>query len=606
MAEFGIEATQLPAAQGRGTQPLSPVQEQVTNYTIPEGIMRVGVGYLQEQAKASKNESPVLKNLNNQLYALDVAQRDGRMSYDEAYKRRRALTASALNASGGDVDMYDNIKKLYNSYSEMTAFEEGAETRKAIRAQNEQIGKAMLDKGFYIPPNASDAYYRKMGTYLASLNKSEAEFQQKVDNINYTTSEYNLNQRVQEDQTKAAVQGWVMDNTVPTANLLFSTATELKGQIDRGELTHEDARLAIRDVMRVPNEQLATIAATHPEAVRGLRDYLSSLSSDFEELLFDPNTSVLSLEREIKTKELQAQAVLMANENVQGAVAITNLLRNNPQALATVNPMLTRAFADLSFPLTGNGVSELGNILEGKDAPQAVNILKGLAKDYRTSEDKQTIDNVFNGFLNYTGELSPTGTRRFDLAKSRESIGFLASNEFAMWRKQGGQLDEAALDGTRQMFENVYLVEVQTPLNNILDTEVSKTKDLLAYGFTVRHSGTRPEVGDTIKYLDAFVVDWTPNGLKFSTREIEGASGLSNAVAGALAEDKVNAEKTLNQMIRAGANIDGITAQEYWEANKHNILPVYYPPQFRDLKVGDVYEGREYTGGAPESRYSWR
>src|SRR5690606_29464500 len=117
----------------------------------------------------------------------------------------------------------------------------------------------------------------------------------------------------------------------------------------------------------VPNEQLAAIAASHPEAVRGLRDYLSSLTSDFEELLFDPSTPVLSLEREIKIKELQAQAVLIANENIQGAVAITNLLRNNPQALATVNPMLTRAFADLSFPLTGrDGVDELGNILEGK------------------------------------------------------------------------------------------------------------------------------------------------------------------------------------------------------------------------------------------------
>lgn len=607
MAEFGFEATQLPAVQGRGTQPLSPVQRQVTSYSLPQGILDIGVGFLKEHTKAKKEESPILKNLNDQLFALDRAQIEGRMSYGEAYTRRRALTASALNAAGGDVDLYDNIKKLYTSYSEMTTFEEGVDQRKAIKERNSMIQKGMLEKGFYVDPNGSDKYFEDMGKFLASINKSEADFKQKVDVLNYTASEYNLDQRVLEDKTKAAVQEWVMDNTVPVSNLLFSTATELKTQVDNGIISHEDARVALRASMRVPMEQLTAIAASHPEAARGLRDYIGNMSKDLEDILLDPNTTLERLEREIKTKELQAQAIMMSDGNVVGAVAMTNLLKNNPAALAVVNASVVKAFSDIASPMRGeDGIKVLGDLMESAKAGEAFTVLKAMTKDYDNSENKELVDKAVNAFLKFGSDLGPNGDRTFSLRKSKEAIDFLATPEFAMWRKKGGALDEEALDGTRQMFENVYLAEIQTPLNSILTSEVSSFADPYALGSLT--SGYAEELPEKISFLDAFVVEWTPGGVRFNAREIAGAGGLANLVTKNFVEEKQKAEKLVNKMLRAGANIDGVTMEEYWEENKHLILPVYFTPdpEFKNLKVGDVINGREYLGGAPESPYSWK
>lgn len=607
MAEFGLEATQLPAAQGRGTAPLAPVQRQATSYTIPQGIMEVGVGYLQQQARDNEKENPILKNLNSQLFALDRAQTEGRMGYDEAYKRRRALTAQALNAAGGNVETYDSIKKLYNSYSEMTSFEEGVDARKATKEQQGQIRTAMMEKGFYVNPNGSEKYYEDMGQFLASINKAEADFQQKQNKLSYNAQEYGLNQKVLEDQTKAAVQDWVRDNTVPVSNMLFSTVTDLKASVDSGQMSFEDAKFALRESMRVPQEQLTAIAASHPEAARGLRDYLGNLTKDMEDILLDPNTTLEGLERAIKVRELQAQTVMMADDNIVGAVAMTNLLKNNPAALAMVNASVIKAFSDVASPMRGkDGIKALGDVMESPNAKEAVNILKTLARDYSTTDDKTAVDNTINGFLGHGARMSPEGDRRFDLSKSRETINFLASNEFAQWRKGGGQLDQQALDGTRQMFENVYLFEVQTPIIQELYKEVSQTKDILSYGFATRASGAPPEVGTKINFLDAYTVDWSTGGIRFDIREIEGISGFTEQAVRDFADTKNKIVPLINNMVRAGANIDGVTSQEYWEANKHHILPVYFSPDFANLKVGDIEDGREYLGGSPESDYSWR
>jgi hypothetical protein len=63
--------------------------------------------------------------------------------------------------------------------------------------------------------------------------------------------------------------------------------------------------------------------------------------------------------------------------------------------------------------------------------------------------------------------------------------------------------------------------------------------------------------------------------------------------------------KVVNQLVKAGAHMEGHTNYDkYWEANKHQILPNMFPDPAR-LKVGQVVDGYKYIGGNVKSKSNW-
>ena len=157
------------------------------------------------------------------------------------------------------------------------------------------------------------------------------------------------------------------------------------------------------------------------------------------------------------------------------------------------------------------------------------------------------------------------------------------------------------------MFENVMLRKVQIPTKSALDTRI--TDIMINPDTSTLGSGLSFKKLPELKAIDLFTVEFDGNGIRFVPRVPEGLEGIDprRGMSSEITDKMNKTAQVLNTLIKAGANVSGATStKQYWDANKQNILPYYFPPNQPNLQVGEVVNGMEYIGGAVNSKYSWR
>ena len=193
--------------------------------------------------------------------------------------------------------------------------------------------------------------------------------------------------------------------------------------------------------------------------------------------------------------------------------------------------------------------------------------------------------NVANNILKQVGNAGSLG---LNAAKLQPAVAFISSPEYLELQK-AGKIDPSAVKAASEAIQVLHGKEIVGGIAAKLDSTAG-----LARAGSVKNS----ELVDIV---------WNGAGVAFSPKK-GGDVGMRTA----LSKDLSSSTQIINQMVRAGAHMAGRNDyQQYWEENKHMIVPSYFPDPVK-LKVGQVVDfpdgsKREYIGGNfKDEANSWK
>lgn len=614
MAEFGIRATELSAPQGAGSTPIAGVEggvDAVIDNTIPQGIFNIANQVAVDLSKsiAKSNTNPVLSELTNNLATISQAIDSGSVTSSVGGTRSRAAVTRALAQAQGNPDLVKAINDNAKAFFGVTNLSYTDEARQREVAFETTVINELQGLGMPVVPNPSPELMQQYKQAYMSIKSSEAEFAQRKATFDFMVSQSNFTQSQIDRKVKNDVADFLSSNLPTTTTTLGALAKDLKAKIQQG-MQPDEAINTLKSNANFYRQELITMQNLNPEYVNSVKTYLDN----YEKMLIDtldPKVTLESLDAMLKTQKIQDQLLIRTNGNIRAYDAISSISPNNPALQQGMSVELLAAVPSLALSFTGapsgpNNFNyqskpfktELYSTLKESIKSVTAELNKaGVSPNYKGPE---YLNNIVNNVLSQAGELS--GRTDIKASDTQELVGFLASDEFKMWRKNN-ELSPEALAGAQDMFSSTYLKAVQIPIINKLNTPLpalGESSSPLIQSIVGREA-------TNIRYIDIFDVQFNGGSIQFVPKKVEGSDLVQMSEARSFMQELNSTKTVINQAIRAGANVAGEDdLQAYWEKNKHNILPIYFPPTSVNLKVGDVVNGKIYTGGSPSSRFSWR
>ncbi len=189
-------------------------------------------------------------------------------------------------------------------------------------------------------------------------------------------------------------------------------------------------------------------------------------------------------------------------------------------------------------------------------------------------------------------QIAAAPARNIPTDKMHSAFDLIASPEYVKLR-DAGKLDATQVEAANRVFGMMYQKDVSKSIEERMNQEFREPGKL------------RPE---GIKNKDLVNIQWSGTGVSFSPSNIKEKGIMLNMMdEGArklLLHDMETSSKALNKLVNAGANLAGLSPAQYWEENKHNILPSYFPNPQR-LKPGQVVDGYKYIGGNYQDKGNW-
>lgn len=619
MADFGIESTSLSAPQGAGSTPVAPVQQAPDSRNLPiDGFGSLIGSFFKDKAKST---SPIIAELNDKLNIISQGVDAGTISASRAQAERNIATTAALGAAGGNLEIAKGIKSLVETYTGITSLEDAAEQRKYERQYDQQVITGLRDAGFTVANNPSPQLMQTYHEMYQRSKTAEVEFKQKMDNLNYASNSYKFDRETEQYSKQQAVNSFVTSNLPSATDVIYQTAMDMRSKIGVDGFTFQNATTEIDNSVNFFNNQLLQLYPDSPEYVSQVTSYIKNWGERVKEGI-SPQGNLDALDAQLKEMKIKDQLVLMSNGNIRAGMAIDSASPDNPIIKQSLGAEMVNILGPLAMTFSPDASMSMGNVnlkpaVEkkqvygfAKESIKSVQRVLSGSPDTIQAGSQEARDNLVNNLLIQGGQmgLNPDG---FKAADAMDFVNFLASEEFALWHKTG-TVNPQAREAAQDMFDSVMLRKVQQPIVNTLNEKLRSTRLANADESSFFGSGFGLVKLPEMSNMDLFKVDFDGSVVRFVPRSNE-ELGIDPKVdfRGNIPKqtvDQMNKQAiVLNTLIRAGANLSGATSTSaYWEANKQNILPYYYPPAMPNIKVGDVVDGKQYIGGAVQSRFSWK
>lgn len=610
MADFNV---QLAEPQGRGTDPVAPVQQQAVN-TAPMGVLNE-LGSIFAKGLQQNNKEQILARKNAVVGEYINSQK----VYDDA------LTSGQWNASQASTASRANYTKFIAAYPEYAedfqkareAFYGGSETgeaQKKVDAEKKQreadIGAASAMGYTFYPGMSEEAQNKTLDAYKyarrleveTDKNMKAAAEQRAVNSEARANTQFGMTV----DDYVAKEKAFQGAREVAAANFDSVSATfqDLTKQIQSGSMGYENA-LAIHtgNINRI-KAGLNSIAQKNPEAAAPWIKLFDDMDVTARQLMDPTKKSADELKLlQDRFNTLITKSKLAAVESspqLANAVVATQLFPGESMVTLAATPavkswILKAVRLDGSTTKPEQMVGTPGDGTVFKAAKDAINRLQTANyspedKDKATQEATHLVNTLLEQTTTANGEMNP--------AALKQASTFFASPEFGRMAL-AGKVDKQTAANAQHVFQTQYEPAVQNAImRKLADNDVKNSVDFQVVGNQIKIVNKK-----SAGVLEA--VSSAMGALNPAAAGDNAASGERGRTVQSLQE----AEAGLNQLIRLHAHLEGTTDyRKYWDQNKWKLLPGVFPDPEK-LKQGESleYNGKKYTfkGGNYNDRRNW-
>lgn len=596
MADFNVD---LAAPRAQGSQPVSPVQEQVVQAQpnqLLSGIVNIfakGLEIDSKQAHEARKQAVIKEYLSNE----DV--------YTTAFTSGQWNAAQAASASR------INFQKMYAGYGDMygkelhearTNYQGGSalsDAQKEVDAANalfEHQKTKAVDMGFMIVPGASKEVEQKTVEAAQAeeranrldeqANKREAEQRaRKAEGRAEDDHVYKMQTRLEEDNAQKGVLEAV-DKHFDLTNVA------IKDILNSTSMTPESKQLAISQNLAITKAKLTAISGKYSQLAAPwvtIFDQIAATATKLADPTAKSERDMTLAKNEFDTLMYKAKTAMILKPETRNAVAVSNLFGNNQAMIGlALEAPIVGILAEM-----GLGPNAKNKISPVVDTSSEKEVLKGLSHALNNLENnkvpgdqtkaKQEAVYAVDEILKQTGGLDNgiEGTKLKDLAT------FYSSPEFGKLAERG-VLNRDSIVNASKVFDISFTPNVTKAISDRLELKIERSPG--------RDQGNRGKPVQTL--LDTVDIKFNGMGVSLVTKP-SSFDTLSSSMERTALKD---AESGLNQLIRIGAHMEGTTNYaEYWDRSKHLFLPKVYPDPEK-LKVGQVIQGKngksyKYLGG---------
>ena len=608
MADFGINSTQLSEAQGRGTNPLSPVQEQATNTSALPMAGQVGE-LISIFAKGLKDNAKEEKEAREAAIIGEYVANENK--YGEAHgtgqwDASRTATASRANFAkfaAAHPGLIDKLKEARVALQGGTQVGEAERIRLAEAKQLEaDIGNAS-SMGYQFFAGQSEA--SKIKTIEAYREARRLEIQtQKTYQANAEARAVSGEARAAGNYEREVADYVAQEQAVEGArtlagknfDVIASNGMELISMLGAGKISPEVALEKHSAAINNVKAGLNAIAGKFPQQAAHWIRLFDDMDKNIREQL-DPSkkseSEVKLLKDRLQKMVLTSQlAAVERDPELLTVMAASETFRGDPYLMLGSSGPVKRWLA------SATGVSDVKAppIIGQAGEKQAFDTVRKLATNLKSSnlqgaereqaekEMTSMIHRILEDTKSVDGSISPTALK--------EAAKFYASPEFGKMSLEG-RLDKQTAAEAQHVFQVKYDQAVKQGVAKRLQDTVGVSGEPLSRSVDVKLVGGKVVFEDRSEPASE-----TRGGIHgFIGRGMRGHD-INKGRA-----DVKEAEDAVNQLIRIHAHLEGTTDYaSYWEKNKHIFMPTVFPDPVK-LKPGTVTEdGYKYLGGNVSDR----
>lgn len=609
MADFGINSTQLSEAQGRGTQPLQPVQEQVSHVGMSPILGEIGDIFANGMKNRAKEQAAARKNAVVGEY----------INNEKVYGD--ALTSGQWNSSQVSVASRANYMKMLAAYPEYVqeitqarssvfGGTEVGEAQRKIEAEQKQvesdISSASKDGFVFYQGMGEEARNSQIDAWKAGVRledqwkkgneRVQAGYAANAEKRATGSYEMAVDQYVAKEE---AVRG-VIEVAAKNFDSVQSSFKDLQQQMAKGMPYEEAMAHHMGNISRV-NAALLSVSRQNPEFAAPWTKLFGDMDSTIQKLL-DPKSKTAD-ERKLLEDQFAILvtkgklAAIETNPKLRQAVVASNLFQGENMVTLINSPtvrewLLPASNPSLPKPKQIVGTPDDKDVFDG--AQKAIkNLQSGKIPADKKEAATQEATSMVNNLLEQT---TSADTGSLDPRALKTAGAFYASTEFGRLAIEG-KVDKQTAANAQHVFQVKYDPVVKQAITGRLQQPLSAVEQ-------ESYRGAK-------SLMDVLSIKTVGNNVVFETKPAKSDGKLISSDAiqeikrGDRAKEMNEAANGLNQLIRMHAHLEGTTDYaKYWEANKHILMPDVFPDPSK-LKPGQVVDGYKYTGGNVRDRSNW-
>ena len=587
MAEFGIKATELTPPQGAGAVPASPVQRQVISPDWTRGALQIGnmavKGLLEnEQRKAERDSQTIVNAFTQQLARLGDAALQG-VSPSEINTRRMALFNSYAAQHPSLVEEFSKVAGWSRDQGGLNSAETAIKERQEILRL--QIGEATKRGIYFSPDDDEETQFQKI-----QVGQALAAAEHEVDRLIKTRSEARANTNFTQEQqdrmnrdTGREIANKFLPSTLERLSLLRN---DLQKKLESGEITFQQARAMMGEAITGVRSGTSVIGQLDPKSQQSIDSILEYVQNTYLDSI-DPSVSLEDQQVALKMLETDTVRALYNNREILTVSQLSKVLQFMPEATKL---SFSLDFQDVVFQTMGSlspdGIPDNARPLNFRNKDEVstyFEVLRGLTKSkgLEDAETRELIGNqANNGLLQLQSVAQGTSV---DFTNYDAALDFLASPEYLRLKKLG--LIEPSAEEAAVVFLNIdYNKRIQGPINNMMNQPVPRTfleglGDVVVGMTSEGGSLDTPEerkFKENMTYGDFLTIQFDGSNVRFSARDPRFRTRREASIREFV--DNLNSSSALiNRTLRANANLAGQTLSEYWNENRHKLVPAYFP-----------------------------
>ena len=597
MAEFGIQATQLSAPQGAGSNPISPTTASWMDNGVAgaiTGIADIFQKGLQNDAKAKAEQlkQGVVSGYVRQQARINDAIASGQISPVEAKTRSRALFTQYAAGYSEYIEDIDKAGKALRGFSELGDVEDKVKTAEEL--EKSRIANAQ-SAGFVLTDTMSPQQKETILSAYEAGKRADEEFRRAAARSAEARAQGTFEQGIADRQAKETSIRLITDVADKNMEASFALGSDIAAQVRAGKLTPEAGKLQWSQSLTRINAQIQAVAATNPELAAPYRSLFNELGLTVEKLM-DPATELKTAEDQVKLVIARSKLVALADPTIRSATAVSQLLGGSAEIALSSSAAVTQAIVRNSSGNAGMGATDtvIGKPEVEKDYFKVLSngIDKLSSKGYSDEPTaRREITNNINETFRQVGEALNKGA---DAKVLKNAADFFASPQFAKYATEN-QLDQSAIDAAKTTFQLVYEPQVLKAVNTAMQTTFATS--------FMGNIWSTPEntKGFKMEDLDA---TFTGSGVKFKFKT-PASSEVEAQAQQKILKQLESPQKALNQLLHIRSHVDGNTDYAAtWESTKHILLPSQFS-KYSNLNIGDIKDGYRYKGGDAKSASSW-
>jgi hypothetical protein len=575
MAEFGINATQLSAPQGAGSnvvQPVAPIDYSQTLKNLGSIFVNGVKQYKENQAQAA--EQAVVSSFSREMGSLNQALASGQLKPDVHAMRARALTNQYLASNS---QYTKQLQEVYRGFQSATELGTSQDIEKAARDQKNALIRDAQQAGRNIDTSwmSERAVDSELKSYQASVRLTKEWERQRAENAEKRSQgEYDIKMEDRENK-RSSLQliTHLADNEMGAFTKFTS---EISDKVKSGKLNTEQATMLVNERYGKINGAIQAASGLNPEMAG---PYKGLFKETYEAALkfIDPKNSAEDAENFLKTIQNRAKiGTLLGNADLFKASTLSALFGHSPSLALNANVKVSEALVGgIKDPTGADVFNSIIGSPEAKDYFSKINEASKLnnASKSRSPQSDAEVKNLYNNAVN--GIVDHAAIPRMTAKDLSQSAEFLSSPGFAEQVKSGGVPPEKMAE-----LANVFQVKYSSTIRDLVSKKLNEPLKAVSFdspGYSVLNGKVvrnKPPASANLPVKDIINVTFTGGGIGFALKDTKSLDSKQVSAATGIMKELGEAKRAVDQLIRLGAHFEGTTDYSgYFEKNKHLILP---------------------------------